>query len=175
MIVYMCLDTWRGGIRQSLKSRGLERTRMCPKGANAVADPNAKLPRHILPIPDAKHVGLTTYDAKDPNTKYPPIVPLRPPDRRAERADRAPRRCRLRRLERVWRTVQHAHRRTPCGQRPEVQPLPYDRFVLADAPGDAHRSKPSFGRHGRDHRNGDVGAGQQQHPAQGKGAAARKS
>ena len=23
--------------------------------------------------------GLTTYDAKDPNTKYPPIVPLRPP------------------------------------------------------------------------------------------------
>ena len=34
---------------------------------------------HILPIPDPKHVGLTTYDAKDPNTKYPPIVPLRPP------------------------------------------------------------------------------------------------
>ena len=52
---------------------------MGPKGANAVADSNAKLPRHILPIPDAKHVGLTTYDAKDPNTKYPPIVPLRPP------------------------------------------------------------------------------------------------
>jgi arylsulfatase A-like enzyme len=46
---------------------------------NAVADPNDKLPRHILPIPDPKHVGLTTYDAKDPNTKYPPIVPLRPP------------------------------------------------------------------------------------------------
>jgi hypothetical protein len=50
-----------------------------PEGANAVADPNAKLPRHILPIPDPKHVGLTTYDAKDPNTKYPAIVPLRPP------------------------------------------------------------------------------------------------
>jgi hypothetical protein len=44
-----------------------------------VADSNDKLPRHILPIPDPKHVGLTTYDAKDPNTKYPPIVPLRPP------------------------------------------------------------------------------------------------
>ena len=25
------------------------------------------------------HVGLTTYDAKDPATAYPPIVPLRPP------------------------------------------------------------------------------------------------
>ena len=35
--------------------------------------------RHILPIPDPKHVGLTTYDAKDPNTKYPQITPLRPP------------------------------------------------------------------------------------------------
>ena len=35
--------------------------------------------RDILPILDVKHVGLTTYDAKDPDTTYPPIVPLRPP------------------------------------------------------------------------------------------------
>jgi arylsulfatase A-like enzyme len=41
--------------------------------------PNDSLKRDILPIPDPKPVGLTTYDAKDPNTKYPPIVPLRPP------------------------------------------------------------------------------------------------
>ena len=33
----------------------------------------------ILPIPDPQHVGLTTYDAKDPDTKFPPIEPLRPP------------------------------------------------------------------------------------------------
>ena len=32
-----------------------------------------------MPIPDAKHVGLTTYDAKDPDTTYPPITALRPP------------------------------------------------------------------------------------------------
>jgi arylsulfatase len=37
------------------------------------------LPRHILPIPDSKHIGITTYDAKDPATKYPPIKALRPP------------------------------------------------------------------------------------------------
>src|SRR5262245_62009897 len=37
------------------------------------------LPRHILPMPDPKHVGITTYDAKDPATKYPPIKALRPP------------------------------------------------------------------------------------------------
>jgi arylsulfatase A-like enzyme len=35
--------------------------------------------RTILPIPDRKFVGLTTYDAKDPDTKYPPIKALRPP------------------------------------------------------------------------------------------------
>ena len=38
------------------------------------------LNRSVLPIPDPKHVGPTTYDAKDPNTKYPPITELRPPD-----------------------------------------------------------------------------------------------
>ncbi len=35
--------------------------------------------RSILPIPDKQHVGVTTYDAKDPDTKFPPIIPLRPP------------------------------------------------------------------------------------------------
>jgi arylsulfatase A-like enzyme len=35
--------------------------------------------RSILPIPDSQHVGLTTYDAKDPDTKFPAIEPLRPP------------------------------------------------------------------------------------------------
>ncbi|HEX4521500.1 MAG TPA: arylsulfatase [Gaiellaceae bacterium] len=35
--------------------------------------------REVLPIPDVQTVGLTTYDARDPSTKYPPIVPLRPP------------------------------------------------------------------------------------------------
>ena len=35
--------------------------------------------REVLPIPDRKPVGLTTYDAKDPDTKFAPISPLRPP------------------------------------------------------------------------------------------------
>jgi arylsulfatase len=41
---------------------------------------DAKVERSILPIPDMPHVGLTTYDAKDPETKYPPIRDLRPPE-----------------------------------------------------------------------------------------------
>ena len=34
----------------------------------------------MLPIPDRPASGLTTYDAKDPNTAYPPIEPLLPPE-----------------------------------------------------------------------------------------------
>ena len=36
--------------------------------------------RGSLPIPDRPRVGLVTYDAKDPNTSYPPIEPIRPPE-----------------------------------------------------------------------------------------------
>jgi arylsulfatase A-like enzyme len=36
--------------------------------------------RDILPVPDVAHVGLTTYDAKDPDTSYPPIRDIRPPE-----------------------------------------------------------------------------------------------
>src|SRR6187402_3139563 len=35
--------------------------------------------RSNLPIPDIHHSGLITYDAKDPDTKFPPIQELRPP------------------------------------------------------------------------------------------------
>jgi len=35
--------------------------------------------REVLPIPDRAYQGLITYDAKDPDTSFPPIEPLRPP------------------------------------------------------------------------------------------------
>jgi arylsulfatase A-like enzyme len=35
--------------------------------------------RQVLPIPDRAYEGLITYDAKDPDTSFPPIEPLRPP------------------------------------------------------------------------------------------------
>ena len=38
-----------------------------------------KIQRTVLPIPDRPRTGLVTYDAKDPDTKFPPITPLRPP------------------------------------------------------------------------------------------------
>ena len=40
---------------------------------------NGKTHREILPIPHVEPVGRMTYDAKDPDTAFPPITPLRPP------------------------------------------------------------------------------------------------
>ena len=35
---------------------------------------NARLQRAMLPIPRIPQQGLMTYDARDPETKYPPIA-----------------------------------------------------------------------------------------------------
>jgi arylsulfatase len=55
---------------KSVKVKATEKT---------TSSPRDKLQREILPIPDRKPVSLTTYTAKDPATKFPPITPLRPP------------------------------------------------------------------------------------------------
>src|SRR6476646_1753162 len=44
-----------------------------------VGDAVSEMSRSVLPIPDQPHVGLTTYDAKDPATSYPPLRDIRPP------------------------------------------------------------------------------------------------
>jgi hypothetical protein len=44
-----------------------------------MSDPNDKVQRNVLPIPDRPRTGLITYDARDPETKYPAIQQLRPP------------------------------------------------------------------------------------------------
>ncbi|MBM4507913.1 sulfatase-like hydrolase/transferase, partial [Rhodococcus hoagii] len=36
--------------------------------------------RQILPIPDRTHAGTVLYDAKDPDSGFTPLRPLRPPD-----------------------------------------------------------------------------------------------
>jgi arylsulfatase A-like enzyme len=41
---------------------------------------NDNIQRTVLPIPDKPRTGFITYDAKDPETKFDPIVQLRPPD-----------------------------------------------------------------------------------------------
>jgi arylsulfatase A-like enzyme len=44
-----------------------------------MSDERNGVQREVLPIPDRAYAGLTTYDAKDPDTSFPPIEPLRPP------------------------------------------------------------------------------------------------
>ena len=40
---------------------------------------NDDVERAVLPIPDVHRAGFVTYDAKDPDTNFPPIRDLRPP------------------------------------------------------------------------------------------------
>jgi hypothetical protein len=44
------------------------------------AETAGQLNRGTLPIPHRENTGLVTYDAKDPDTSFPPIEPLRPPE-----------------------------------------------------------------------------------------------
>ncbi len=49
---------------------------------NTAATSNSKFKhgqREILPIPDRPYDGFVAYDARDPESKFPPILPLRPP------------------------------------------------------------------------------------------------
>ncbi len=122
--------------------------------------------RAVLPIPDRHTVGLTTYDAKDPATTFPPIEPLRPPEGApnvlviliddvgfgASSAFGGP--------------MQHAELRAPGGERAQVHALPHDRALLAYAPGAPDRPQPPRGRHGRHHRDRHVRARLQLRPAE---------
>ncbi len=47
--------------------------------SNGKADSSKSVQREVLPIPDRPYAGFVTYDAKDPDSKFPPIEPLRPP------------------------------------------------------------------------------------------------
>ena len=47
--------------------------------SNGSADSERRVQREVLPIPDKPYAGFVAYDAKDPDSKFPPIEPLRPP------------------------------------------------------------------------------------------------
>ena len=132
---------------------------------------DARVGRHVLPIPDQPHVGLTTYDAKDPDTSFPPIEPLLPPVGRAQRPRRAPRRRRLRGFERVRRPDPVSDRGATGRGRAALQPLPHHCALRADPPGAAHRPQPPLGRDGQHHGDGHVVARQQLGAAEHEGAA----
>jgi len=113
------------------------------------------LAREHLPIPDPKHVGLTTYDAKDPKTKYPPIRELRPPDG-------APN-VLVVLIDDVGFGASSAFGGacdTPAIERLAGAGLKLNRShhlaLLTDPAGAADGPQPPFGRDGCDHRDGDL-------------------
>src|SRR4051794_24445414 len=83
-----CSETTRAGRSLDMAAGGYPRHRPCMRRSSS--DPDEAVlcarsenrcmsSRDVLPIPDRQHVGLTTYDAKDPDTSYRPIEPLLPP------------------------------------------------------------------------------------------------
>jgi hypothetical protein len=130
--------------------------------------------REILPIPDRRQVGLTTYDAKDPDTSFPPITRLRPPAG-------APN-VLVVLIDDVGFGASSAFGgpvTMPTAERlagrpgPEVHPVPHHRPVLADPGGAAVGPQPSRGRDGQHHRDGHLGAGLQRGASEYHGAAGR--
>lgn len=71
-------------------------------------------PRTHLPIPSAARTGLITYDAKDPDSTYPPIEQLRPPAGAPNVLLILLKRCRVRCVERVRRPMQDVDGGTAC-------------------------------------------------------------
>ncbi len=47
--------------------------------SNGKPHSSKRVQREVLPIPDQPYAGFVAYDAKDPDSKFPPIEPLRPP------------------------------------------------------------------------------------------------
>src|SRR6187399_2795347 len=45
-----------------------------------MAGPQRDRSRSILPVPDQGYTGTVLYDAKDPDAKFGPIRPIRPPE-----------------------------------------------------------------------------------------------
>ncbi len=121
--------------------------------------PKSELNRDILPIPDSRFVGLTTYDAKDPNTKFPPIRRLRPPAG-------APN-ILIVLIDDAGFGSSSAFGgpcRTPAAERLAAGGIKLNRFhttALCSPTRQAlaHRSQSSLGQHGRHHRDGDVRSG----------------
>ena len=99
-----------------------------------MATESDKVNRSVLPIPDRPHVGLTTYDAKDPDTKYPPIRDLRPPAGAPNVLIILIDDAGFGAIQRLWWSLPDTELRETRGQWPAVQPLSHDRAVLADTP-----------------------------------------
>ena len=130
--------------------------------------------REALPIADRPYDGPIYEDAKDPAMKFPPIEPLRPPAG-------APN-VLVVLLDDVGFGASSAFGgpcRTPTAERLAADGLKFNRFHTTalcspTRAGAADRPQPSLGRHGRHHRDRDLGAGLQLDPAEHRARRSRR-
>src|SRR4026207_2090458 len=145
-----------------------------------MTDDNVRDRTH-LPIPDAERTGLITFDAKDPDTRYPPSRDIRPPKGApnvlvillddvgfgASSAFGGP--CQTSNAERLAATglkYTRLHTTALCSPtrppaprpRPNIPPLPPGRAFAADGRRDAVGPQSSRRRYGWHHRDRHVGA-----------------
>ena len=125
-----------------------------------------QIARDVLPIPDRPYEGELPLDAKDPEATFPPIEPLLPPAGAPNVLVVLLDDVGFAALERVRRAVRDADGRAAGRERPEVQPLPHDGALRADAGCPADRPQPPHGWDGGHHRARDVGARLQLDPPQ---------
>ena len=126
--------------------------------------------RSHLPMPNTVRPSLVTYDAKNPDTKFPPIEQLRPPKGAPNVLIILIDDAGFGSSSAFGGPCQTPTAGKAGGGRTEVQPFPHHRHLLADPPGVAHRAQPPFRRHGRHHRDCDRRAGLQLGSAQLHGA-----
>ncbi len=126
--------------------------------SNGNADSSKNIQREVLPIPDRPYAGFVAYDAKDPDSKFPPIEPLRPPKGApnvlivliddvgfgASSAFGGP--CQAPTAERIAKDGLALHAISHHGP------------VLADACGALERTKSPYRRNGRHHGDRDLGS-----------------
>ena len=127
--------------------------------------------RGVLPIPHRPAAGLTTYDAKDPDTAFPPIEPLLPPEGAPNVLVVLLDDVGFGASSRLRRALPDPDRRAAGGRGAALQPVPHDRPVRADTAGAADRAEPPLGRDGQHHRDRHLRAGQQLAATEHQGAA----
>ena len=113
----------------------------------------ADISRTHLPIPRRQHVGLTTYDAKDPETSFPPIEALRPPASSPNVVVVMIDDAGFGASSVFGGPCHHAQRAAPRRAGIAVQPLSHHRPMFADPPGTVDGSQPPCGGDGRHHRD----------------------
>ena len=109
--------------------------------------------RSHLPMPNTERTDVHHLRREGSGHQIPADRAVAPARGRAERADHPHRRRRIWVVERLRRPLPDAERGEARGGRPEVQPLPHHRPLLADAAGAADRAQSPLRRHGRHHRD----------------------